>query len=125
MTSAVEMTGQYEDFCHGLQRRRLKNLTKHFEFAHTTVVADPGIFDWGEPNFGSERTVKLFCGKLLLPYTSHTPSHRSRLHVTIPWPLTVYFASRGEQIIGGYPKSITFLNIPGIYFRGKMQRTFH
>ena len=86
------------------------------------MAADPGIFDWGEQNFGSERTVELFCGKLLLPYTSH----RSRLHVTIPWLVTVYcFACRGEQIIGGYPKPITFLNIPGIYFRGKMQRTFH
>ena len=104
----------------------IENLTKHFEFDHTTLAADPGIFDWGEQNFGSERTVELFCGKLLLPYTSHTTSHRSRLHVTIPCPLTVYcFACRGEQIIGGYPKTITFLNIPEIYFRGKMQRTFH
>ena len=35
------------------------------------------------------------------------------------------FASRGEQIIGGYPKTITFLNIPGIQFSGKMQRAFY
>ena len=33
--------------------------------------------------------------------------------------------SRGEQIIGGYPKTITFLNIPGIKFSGKVQRLFH
>ena len=39
--------------------------------------ADPAIFCWvsggggGGPNFGSKRTVELFCGKLLLP---HTPS---------------------------------------------------
>ena len=32
------------------------------------------IGGWGGPNFGSERTVELFCGKLLLPTpppTSH------------------------------------------------------
>ena len=29
--------------------------------------ADPRIFDWGNPNFGSERTVGLFWGKLPLP----------------------------------------------------------
>ena len=25
-----------------------------------TSRADPGIFDWGGPNFGSDRTVELF-----------------------------------------------------------------
>ena len=41
--------------------------------------ADLGIFDWrgwgggGGPNFGSERTVELFCGKLLLPPIPHPP----------------------------------------------------
>ena len=50
----------------------------------STAEADPGIFDWrggggggggvGGPNFGSERTVELFNGKLLLP---NTPSHQS------------------------------------------------
>ena len=30
------------------------------------------------------------------------------------WRRKYCFASRGEQIIGGYPKTITFLNIPGI-----------
>ena len=59
----------------------------------------------------------LFCGKLLLSYTpqAHTPSHQSRLHVVIPWPLSVCcFGSRGEQIIRGYPKTITFFNLQGI-----------
>ena len=32
--------------------------------------ADPGSFDLGGPNFDSERTVELFCGKLLLPHTT-------------------------------------------------------
>ena len=31
--------------------------------------ADSGIFDWGGPYFGSERTVELFRGKLLLTET--------------------------------------------------------
>ena len=35
------------------------------------------------------------------------------------------FTSRGEQIIRGYPKTITFLNIPGIYFSGKMPLALH
>ena len=29
------------------------------------------------------------------------------------------------NIIGGYPKTITFLNIPGIWLTGKMQSAFH
>ena len=33
-------------------------------------------------------------------------------------------ASRGEQIIGGYPKAITFLNIPGSQFSGKYNARF-
>ena len=78
--------------------------------------ADPGIFNGGG---GVQTLVQkgLFCGKLLLSYTpqAHTPSHQSRLHVVIPWPLTVCcFGSRGEQIISGYPKTITFFNLQGI-----------
>ena len=30
------------------------------------LLLAPGIFDWGSPNVGSERTVELSCGKLLL-----------------------------------------------------------
>ena len=88
-----------------------------------------------------------FYGKLLFSHKHHpSPSRRPRLHVIIPWPLTFYgctrkgytlgtsssvsagrrsrgkycFASRGE-----YLKTITFFNIPGILFSGKMQRAFH
>ena len=43
----------------------------------------------GGANFGSEKTVELFCGKLL----PHTLSHQSQLHVIIPWPLIVYLNS--------------------------------
>ena len=73
-----------------------------------------GIFDWGSgggPNFGSERAVELFVANYFTPH----PPHQSRLHVIIPWPPAMYcVASRGKQIIGGYPKAITFLIIPGI-----------
>ena len=34
--------------------------------------------------------------------------------VTVIDAKTPYFVSRGEQIIGGNPKTITSLNIPGI-----------
>ena len=40
------------------------------------------------------------------------------------WHGKYCFGSRGEQIRGGYPKTITFLNILGISFGGKMQRAF-
>ena len=40
----------------------------------TQTGADPGIFSWGGggvgPNFGSERTFEIFCGKLHLTETS-------------------------------------------------------
>ena len=36
-----------------------------------------------------------------------------------------YLFVKGEQIIGGYPKTTTFLSIPEMYFGDKMQRTFH
>ena len=37
----------------------------------TKTGTDPGIFDGGgRPNFGSERTFEIFCGKLLLIETS-------------------------------------------------------
>ena len=47
--------------------------------------ADPGVFDWRGPKFSSERSVEIFCDKLLLPHT------------------------------------LNILNIPKIYFSGKMQ----
>ena len=60
--------------------------------------ADPGIFDQGGPNFGSERTVELFWGKLLL---RHTPSYQSRLHASYnnPLPVTVYLNHWTEKWI--------------------------
>ena len=99
----------------------VKNLLKprrnlQYRLRDANPGADPGIFNGGG---GVQTLVQkgLFCGKLLLSYTpqSHTPSYQSRLHVVIPWPLTVCcFGSRGEQIIRGYPKTITFFNLQGI-----------
>ena len=69
----------------------------------------------GGPNFGSERTVKRFCGKLLSP---HTPSHQSlrrRLRVfqsvksSSRWRGKYCLASRGEQITDGTQRQSHFL----------------
>ena len=96
------------------------------------------LWGGGGPNYGLEWTVLgLFCGKLLLP---HIPSHQSQLHIIgrvvakivdqlkkqrqplvsqsvnagRHWRGKYCFARRGEQITGGYSKTITLLNIPGI-----------
>ena len=52
--------------------------------------------------------VARFCGKLLLPHTPNTHSHQSRLHVIIPWPLTVYLRA-GPR---GVPKNNFNLEYP-------------
>ena len=74
----------------------------------------------GGPNFGSERTVELFYGKLLLP-PPHTPSLQLRLYVIIPWPLTVYLictrnasvnSSCGQSPPPGYCGTFTHLVSP-------------
>ena len=53
----------------------------------------------GVRNFGAEGTVELFCGKLLL--------RDDHLFLNL-WHGKYCFVIRGEQIIGGYPKTITF-----------------
>ena len=56
--------------------------------------ADPGIFDgYGEGGGGGQTLVQKgllnsFLGNNSPPHNPHTPSHQSRLHVIIPWPLT-------------------------------------
>ena len=60
--------------------------------------ADPGIFDWvgrgggWGSNFVSEKTVELFCGKLLLPHNPDTPTPPHPLLPNavankFPWPV--------------------------------------
>ena len=51
--------------------------------------------DWGSPKFGSERTVKLFCGKLL---RQRRPRVSLSVNTSRRW-CGECFASRGEQII--------------------------
>ena len=108
----------------------------HLTWFLASTGADPIIFygRGGGPNFGLEWTV---CGKLLLP---HIPFHQSQLHIIgrvvaiivdqlrkqrqplvsqsvnagRHWRGKYCFARRGEQITGGYSKTITLLNIPGI-----------
>ena len=75
-----------------------------------------GSFDWGSGGGGGQTLVRKGLLNFLWQITSpHIPSHQSRLHVIIPWPPAMYcVASRGKQIIGGYPKAIKFLIILGI-----------
>ena len=56
----------------------------------TSPEADPGIFDWG---------IQTLVQKGLSVNTGRRWRGK-------------YFASRGEQIIGGYQKTIKFFNIP-------------
>ena len=73
--------------------------------------ADPGIFYWG---------VQTLVPKGLLNFFVASYFSRRRLRVaqsviaSCRWRGKYCFACRGEQIIGGYPKTITFFNIPGI-----------
>ena len=57
--------------------------------------ADPGIFDgYGEGGGGGVQTLvqkgllNSFVVNNSPTHNPHTPSHQSRLHVIIPWPLT-------------------------------------
>ena len=57
--------------------------------------ADPGIFDgYGEGGGGWVQTLvqkgllNSFVVNNFPTHNPHTPSHQSRLHVIIPWPLT-------------------------------------
>ena len=64
------------------------------------------------------RTFELLCGKLLLTETATCfyliCERRS------PLAREILLCDRAEQIIGGYPKKITFFYFPGIYCSGKM-----
>ena len=65
----------------------------------------------GGPNFGSERTVTYFVANSFSqrrPLVSQSVNDGRRRRGKY------CFASGGEQIIGGHPKTITFFNIPGI-----------
>ena len=73
------------------------------------TAVQKGLFDFFVENYFSQRR----------PYVSQSVNAGRR------WRGKYCFASRGKQIIGGCPKTITFFNIPGIQFSGKIQRAFH
>ena len=129
---------------------RLEEECDIFKYQPPFPGADPEIFDWrwggrrvGDgPNFGSERTpsplptaavaryFKIF--KIFWPLTvcrctrkGYTLGTASSVNAGRCWRGKYCFASRGEQIGGEYPKTITFFNISGILISGKMQRAFH
>ena len=76
----------------------------------------------GGPNFGSERTGEFFVENF---FSQRQPRVSQCVKAGRRFREKYCFASRGERIIGGYPKTITFFNIPGIQFSGKMQRAFY
>ena len=68
----------------------------------STAEADPGIFDWrgGGGGVGGQTLVqKGLLNFLMANYFSPTPLLTSRLHVKIPWPLTVYLNSTRKGCI--------------------------
>ena len=83
--------------------------------------AAPGIFDWGWGGGVQTLVQKGLLNFFVANYFSQRRPRVSRsVNADRRWRGKYCFASRGEQIIGGYPKTISFLNIPGIWFRGKI-----
>ena len=72
---------------------------------------DPGIFYWGVQTLVQKGLLNFFVAN----YFSQRQSCVSQsVNVGCHWHRKYCFASRGKQILGGYPKTITLLNIPGI-----------
>ena len=98
---------------HAMVLVNVKGLLKYTFSTHRSfslcTKGDPGIFDRGGGVQTSERTVKLFCGKLLLTEMTLCFSI-CECRLLLVWEYC--FASRGKQTLGGYPKIITFLSIP-------------
>ena len=63
-----------------------------------------------------------FCAKLLL--TEMTTCFSISEHQS-PLAPEILLCKERQRIIGGYPKIITFSNVPGIQFSGKMQPVFN
>ena len=125
---------------------RLKEECGIFKYQPPFPGADPEFFylRWG--GGGRERWGTV---QTLVQKGPPLPSQRPRLHVILKvfgplpyadapvkdtpsslnagrcWRGKYCFASSGEQIGGEYPKTITFFNVPGILYSGKMQRAFH
>ena len=72
---------------------------------------DQGIFDWGVQTLAQKGLLKFFVAH----YFSQRRARASQ-SVNAGRRLSGKYclASRGEQIIGEYPKQLHFLNIPGI-----------
>ena len=73
--------------------------------------ADPGICYWGVQTLVQKGLLNFFVA-------SYFSRRRRRVAQSViasrRWRGKYCFACRGEQITGGYPKTITFFNIPGI-----------
>ena len=83
---------------------------------------DPGIFDGGGGGGGGgggegaqtlvqKEQLNFFVENY---FSQRRPRVSQSVNAGRRWRGKYCFASKGEQIIGGYPKTINFLNIPGI-----------
>ena len=79
-------------------RDKGRGTTRNFLLGRSKTLVQKGLLNF-------------FCGKLVLTEltTCSSISDAGR-----GWCGKFYFVIRGEQIIGGYPKTITFFNILGI-----------
>ena len=70
-----------------------------------TQGRDPGIFDWGVQTLVQKVLLNVFVAN----YFSQRPPHVSQsVNAGRRWRGKDCFASRGEQFMGGYSKTITF-----------------
>ena len=79
---------------------------------------DPGIFDRGVQTFVQKGLLDSFEANYFSPTYPHTLSHLSRLHVTIPRPLTVVLLLLVKDaplehppLVFGYKDCTDFVNI--------------
>ena len=71
---------------------------------HNVTGADRGIFVWGVGEGGVLTSVQKglwdFSVANYFSPIPPTPSHQSRLHIIIPWPLTVYLRADHRRVPG-------------------------
>ena len=82
--------------------------------------ADPGIFDWGS-KLWFRKDCRAFFVANYNHFSQRRPLVSQSVNASHRWRGKYCFASRRKHIIEGYPKTITFLNNPGIWLSGKMQ----
>ena len=100
-----------------------------FKIPYSYCNGNTCFFSGGSRNFLLRGGVQTLVQKGLLNFLVATsppkPSFLVYVLVAVVVAKAPYcFASRYEQTIRGYPKTITILNTPGIKFSSKIQRAF-